>query len=176
MALLWDLMVVAFEGDPQRIVAALIRMPWIGRQSRERSTSAPTTLCGPNGLPSTQSGLRTYASDVCRSSPSRQHPSARDYPATRDHPKGAKRPLGSASRCPPMVPASGCENPKTSNGGAQTGPQSRRGFPRAVVGPRASGHWRVTTVSSGQSKPQLGSRFRWNGSHHAVYGMQEVIS
>jgi HEAT repeats len=76
-ALLWDLMVVAFEGDPQaprppfaglnplqqRIVGALIRMPWIWRAEPGGYVPADNPLWA-YGLPNTQQGLRTYASDV----------------------------------------------------------------------------------------------------------------
>jgi hypothetical protein len=47
---------------------------------------------------------------------------------------------------------------------------------RAVVGSRAGGQWRSTTVPSGQSEPQLDSRIRWDEVHHAVYGMQGVMA
>jgi hypothetical protein len=76
-SLLWDLMVVAFEGDPQaprppfagldplqqRIVAALIRMPWIWQAAPGGHILADNPLWA-YGLPSSQQGLRTYASDV----------------------------------------------------------------------------------------------------------------
>jgi hypothetical protein len=76
-SLLWDLMVVAFEGDPQaprppfaglnplqqQIVAALIRMPWIWRAEPGGRIPADNPLWA-YGLPNTQQGLRTYASDV----------------------------------------------------------------------------------------------------------------
>jgi hypothetical protein len=76
-SLLWDLMVVAFEGDPQaprppfagldplqqRIVAALIRMPWIWQAAPGGHILADNPLWA-YGLPSTLQGLRAYASDV----------------------------------------------------------------------------------------------------------------
>jgi len=76
-ALLWDLMVVAFAGDPQaprppfaglnplqqRIVAALVRMPWIWQAAPGGYVPADNPLWA-YGLPSTQQGLRIYASDV----------------------------------------------------------------------------------------------------------------
>jgi hypothetical protein len=75
--LLWHLMVVAFEGDPQaprppfaglkplqqRIVAALTRMPWIWQAAPGERVPADNPLWA-YGLPSTQQGLRTYATDV----------------------------------------------------------------------------------------------------------------
>ncbi len=75
--LLWDLMVVAFEGDPpaprlpfaglnplqRRIVGALTRMPWIWQAGPGGYVPAHNPLWA-YGLPSTQQGLRTYASDV----------------------------------------------------------------------------------------------------------------
>ena len=76
-SLLWDLMVVAFEGDPQaprpsfaglnplqqQIVGALIRMPWIWQAEPGERIPADNPLWA-YGLPSTQEGLRTYTGDV----------------------------------------------------------------------------------------------------------------
>lgn len=76
-SVLWDLMVVVFEGDPQaprppfaglnplrqHTVAALIRMPQIWRAEPGERIPAdnPLWACG---LPNTQQALRAYASDV----------------------------------------------------------------------------------------------------------------
>jgi hypothetical protein len=76
-SLLWDLMVVAFEGDPQaprppfaglnplqqRIVAGLGRMPRIWQAASGGYVPADNPLWA-YGLPNTQQGLRIYASDV----------------------------------------------------------------------------------------------------------------
>jgi hypothetical protein len=76
-SLLWDLMVVAFEGDPQaprppfaglnplqqRIVAALAEMRGIWQAAPGERIPADNPLWA-YGLPSTQQGLRTYASDL----------------------------------------------------------------------------------------------------------------
>jgi hypothetical protein len=75
--LLWHLMVVAFEGDPQaprppfaglnplqqRTVVALSRMPWIWQAAPGARIPADNPLWA-YGLPNTQRGLRTYASDA----------------------------------------------------------------------------------------------------------------
>jgi hypothetical protein len=74
--LLWKLMLVAFENDPraprppfaglnplqQHVVAALTQMPWIWQAAPGERVPADNPLFA-YGLPSTQQGLRSYASD-----------------------------------------------------------------------------------------------------------------
>jgi hypothetical protein len=78
-SLLWDLMVVAFAGDPQaprppfaglnplqqHVVGALIRMPWIWQAPPGERIPADNPLWA-YGLPNTQQALRTYASNDAR--------------------------------------------------------------------------------------------------------------
>jgi hypothetical protein len=85
-SLLWHLMVVAFEGDPQaprppfaglnplqqQIVAALIRMPWIWQAEPGGRIPADNPLWA-YGLPNTQQALQAYAGDV---RPKKCNPSA----------------------------------------------------------------------------------------------------
>jgi HEAT repeat protein len=74
--LLWELMVVAFAGDPQaprppfagldplqqRIVGALAKMPWIWQAPPDERIPADNPLWA-YGLPNTQQGLQAYVSN-----------------------------------------------------------------------------------------------------------------
>jgi hypothetical protein len=87
--LLWELMVVAFAGDPQaprppfagldplqqRIVGALAGMPWIWQAPPGERIPADNPLWA-YGLPNTQQGLKLMSVTHGRSSPTRQHLSA----------------------------------------------------------------------------------------------------
>lgn len=76
--LLWELMVVAFAGDPQaprppfagldplqqRIVGALARMPWIWQAPPGEGSIPANGPLRAYGLPNTQQGLQAYVSDA----------------------------------------------------------------------------------------------------------------